>query len=99
MPRRPAIGLDIGTSVVRAVELTYGRSGITLERFGQLVLPPGAVLDGQVVHEDAVVDSRRKRWEAPDLSHKPVVLGVANQPVIVRQLELPWLPKAELRSS
>src|SRR4051794_33070132 len=99
MPRRTAIGLDIGTSVVRAVELSYGRSGTTLERFGQLVLPPGAVLDGQVVDEDAVAASLRKLWQATELSHKRVVLGVANQRVIVRQLELPWLPKAELRSS
>src|SRR3954451_11973003 len=99
MPRRTAIGLDIGTSVVRAVELSYGRSGTTLERFGQLVLPSGAVLDGQVVDEDAVVASLRKLWQATGLSHKEVVLGVANQRVIVRQLELPWVPKAELRSS
>jgi type IV pilus assembly protein PilM len=99
MPRRTAIGLDIGTSVVRAVELSYGRSGTTLERFGQLVLPPGAVLDGQVVDEDAVAASLRKLWQATGLSHKEVVLGVANQRVIVRQLELPWVPKAELHSS
>jgi type IV pilus assembly protein PilM len=99
MPRRTAIGLDIGTSVVRAVELSYGRSGITLERFGQLVLPPGAVLDGQVVDQDAVAACVRKLWHATNLSHKDVVLGVANQRVIVRQLELPWLPKAELRAS
>jgi type IV pilus assembly protein PilM len=99
MPRRTAIGLDIGTSVVRAVELSYGRSGTTLERFGQLVLPPGAVLDGQVVDEDVVATSLRKLWQASDLSHKRVVLGVANQRVIVRQLELPWLPKGELQAS
>ena len=99
MPRRTAIGLDIGTSVVRAVALSYGRNGITLERFGQLVLPPGAVLDGQVVDADAVATSLRKLWSATGLSHKNVVLGVANQRVIVRQLELPWLARAELRAS
>src|ERR671932_1576311 len=99
MPRRTAIGLDIGTSVVRAVELSYGRNGTTLERFGQLVLPPGAVLDGQVVDADAVAKSVRKLWSATGLSHKNVVLGVANQRVIVRQLELPWLARAELRAS
>ena len=42
MAGKTAIGLDIGTSVVRAVELSYGRGGITLERFGQVVLPEGA---------------------------------------------------------
>ena len=99
MPRRTAIGLDIGTSVVRAVELSFGRSGITLERFGQLVLPPDAVHDGQVVDGDAVAKALRKLWTATKLTHKQVVLGVANQRVIVRQLELPWLARGELAAS
>ncbi len=99
MPRRTAIGLDIGTSVVRAVELSFGRSGITLERFGQLVLPPDAVHDGQVVDGDAVAKALRKLWTATKLTHKQVVLGVANQRVIVRQLELPWLARGELSAS
>ena len=49
MARRTAIGLDIGTSVVRAAELSFGRGGLTLEKFGQVVLPDGAVRDGEVV--------------------------------------------------
>ncbi len=99
MPRRTAIGLDIGTSVVRAVELSFGRNGITLERFGQLVLPPDAVHDGQVVDGDAVAKALRKLWTATKLTHRQVVLGVANQRVIVRQLELPWLARNELSAS
>ena len=99
MPRRTAIGLDIGTSVVRAAELSFGRSGVTLERFGQLVLPPDAVNDGQVVDGDAVAKALRKLWSATKLSHRRVVLGVANQRVIVRQLELPWLARGELAAS
>jgi type IV pilus assembly protein PilM len=99
MPRRTAIGLDIGTSVVRAAELSFGRSGVTLERFGQLVLPPDAVNDGQVVDGDAVAKALRKLWSATKLSHRRVVLGVANQRVIVRQLELPWLQRSELAAS
>jgi type IV pilus assembly protein PilM len=99
MPRRTAIGLDIGTSVVRAVELSFGRSGVTLDRFGQLVLPPDAVHDGQVVDAEAVAKALRKLWSATKLSHRRVVLGVANQRVIVRQLELPWLTRSELAAS
>jgi type IV pilus assembly protein PilM len=99
MAGRTAIGLDIGTSVVRAVELSYGRSGITLERFGQVVLPDGAVRDGEVVEPEPVTSSLRQLWAATGFSHKRVVMGVANQRVIVRQLELPWMPREELRAS
>jgi type IV pilus assembly protein PilM len=99
MAGRTAIGLDIGTSVVRAVELSYGRNGITLERFGQVVLPEGVIHDGEVVDPVPVTRCLRQLWSATGFSHKKVVLGVANQRVIVRQLELPWLPQNELRAS
>src|SRR3954467_10761641 len=99
MPRRTDIGLDIGTSVVRAVELSFGRNGITLERFGQLVLPPDAVHDGQVVDGEAVAKALRKLWTATKLTHKRVVLGAATQRVMGRQLGLPWLPRGELPAS
>ena len=99
MARRTAIGLDIGTSVVRAAELSFGRGGLTLERFGQVVLPDGAVRDGEVVDVDAVSHTLRQLWSATGFGHKRVMMGVANQRVIVRQLELPWMEQDELRAS
>jgi type IV pilus assembly protein PilM len=99
MAGRTAIGLDIGTSVVRAVELSFGRAGLTLERFGQVVIPEGAVQDGEVVDTEAVSSALKQLWSATRLSHKKVVLGVANQRVIVRQMELPWMPREELSAS
>lgn len=99
MAGRTAIGLDIGTSVVRAVELSFGRSGVTLERFGQVVLPEGAVRDAEVVDPERVAAGIKQLWSATGLSHKKVVMGVANQRVIVRQLELPWMPREDLRAS
>jgi type IV pilus assembly protein PilM len=99
MAGRTAIGLDIGTSVVRAVELSFGRGGLTLERFGQVVIPEGSVRDGEVVDAVAVSAALKQLWSATGLSHKKVVLGVANQRVIVRQMELPWIPHEELRAS
>lgn len=99
MARRTAIGLDIGTSVVRAVELSYGRGGVTLDRFGQVVLPDGAVHDGEVVDAAAVTAAIRSLWSATRFGSKKVVLGVANQRVIVRQLDLPWMEQSELRKS
>lgn len=99
MAGRTAIGLDIGTSVVRAAELSYGRGGITLERFGQVVLPEGSVRDGEVVDPAQVATCLKQLWSATGFSHNKVVMGVANQRVLVRQLELPWMPPAELRAS
>ena len=96
MPGRTAVGLDIGTSGVRAAELSYGRDGITLEKFGQVALPDGAVRDGEVTDRAAVADAVKTLWKGSGFRGKRVALGVANQHVVVRQVDLPWMPKAEL---
>ena len=93
------VGLDIGTSGVRAAELTLGKGSATLERFGQVALPPGAVRDGEVIDSEAVAGALRQLWAQAKFSTKKVVVGVANQKVVVRQVDLPWLPADELRSS
>jgi len=38
------VGLDVGTHAVRAVELSFGRGRPAVQRMGQAVLPPGAVV-------------------------------------------------------
>lgn len=94
-----AIGLDIGTSGVRAAELSFGKGGVTLEKFGQVALPEGAVRDGEVLDGPAVTTAVRQLWSATKFSHKKVVLGVANQRVVVRQVELPAMAAADLKRS
>lgn len=99
MAARTTIGLDIGSSGVRAAELSFGRHGVTLEKFGQVAVPAGSVRDGEVVDPEAVAEAIQELWRATRFSGKKVVLGVANQRVVVRTVELPWLPMAELRKS
>lgn len=99
MASRTAIGLDIGTSGVRAAELSFGKGGASLRRFGQVALPPGAVRDGEVADPETVAGAIRQLWDSAKFGSKKVVVGVANQRVIVRQVDLPWLPADELRKS
>jgi type IV pilus assembly protein PilM len=96
---RSAIGLDIGTSGVRAAELSFGKGQVTLEKFGQVALPEGAVRDGEVVDPETVAGAIKQLWAHTKFSSKKVVIGVANQKVIVRQVDLPWMPADELKES
>lgn len=84
---------------MRAAELSTGRSGPTLERFGQVALPLGAVRDGEVVDVDAVAAAIKHLWSQARFHSKKVAIGVANQKVVVRQVDLPWMPLGELRKS
>lgn len=98
------IGLDIGSTAVRAVELEFAkgdraRSNPTVVRVGEQALPQGAVRDGEVVQSDVVSAALRRLWQQSRFDGRDVVLGVGNQRVLVRELDLPWLPLPQLKAS
>lgn len=93
------IGLDIGSSAVRAVQVEVKRGSSTLTRLGQVMLPAGAIRDGEVVDVDAVAGAIRELWSRYGLKGRKVALGLANQQVVVRQIDLPYLPADEMRES
>lgn len=95
---KPQIGLDIGTSAVRAAEVR-GRDPGTLTRFAQLSLPPGAVVAGEVIDEDAVAQVVRELWRRGGFKIKRVALAVSNPSVVVRQVDLPAMSEEDLRGA
>ena len=91
------IGLDIGSTAVRAVELVGDPP--TVVRASQVALPPGAVESGEVRDAAAVSDALRRLWSDGGFKSQQVWLGVGNQRVVVREIALPYLPDDALRSS
>ena len=89
-------GLDIGTFGVRAAEVETGSSPPKLTRFGQVALPAGAVSEGMVVDAEAVGAAIRRLWREGGFRAKRVVIGVANQGVIVRPAEMARMSAADL---
>lgn len=89
-------GLDIGTFGVRAAEVDTGSATPKLTRFGQVALPAGAVSEGMVVDAEAVGAAIRRLWREGGFRAKKVVVGVANQGVIVRPAEMARMSAADL---
>src|SRR6266513_1195602 len=92
------IGLDIGSTAVRAAELSGGTQP-TVVRAAQGPLPQGAVENGEVRDPLAVSDALRELWKRGGFSSGQVWLGVGNQRVVVREIALPFLPEKELKAS
>jgi type IV pilus assembly protein PilM len=96
---RKVVGLDIGTTAVRAAEVSVRRGQVVLERIGQAGLPEGVVVDGEVVEPGAVAIAIKDLWRRTRISSRRVVIGVANQRVVMRLVDVPWMEPNELRSS
>ncbi|GAA2723710.1 type IV pilus assembly protein PilM [Cellulomonas aerilata] len=105
MPKAGVVGLDVGSTHVRAAEirLARGRAGgnpvPTLTRYAEVRLPLGAVRDGEVADPSAVTDALRRLWAEGRFSTRDVNIGVGNQRVVVRELDLPWMPLPHIRAS
>ena len=60
MAKKGRIGLDVGSTAVRAVELVG--TPPTVVRASQVALPPGAVESGEVRDPGGVSDALSKLW-------------------------------------
>ena len=90
---RTVIGLDIEPSYVAAAEVRNG-DGIAIERAVSAPLDPGVMRDGEVTDPEALTEALRALFAEHNLP-KRVRLGVANQKIVVRTLELPRIEDAK----
>jgi type IV pilus assembly protein PilM len=93
------VGLDIGSTSIRAVETSHGKDGPVLRRFGHAPLPPGVVRNGVVHDPSTLTMTLKKLWSTAKLRSRQVVLGVTNPQVVVRQMSVSNLPAKEMRNA
>jgi type IV pilus assembly protein PilM len=95
-----AIGIDLGATSVRAAIITPGtmdgRPSVTVNGLGEQPLPAGAVVAGVVSDQGAVTRALKTLWDENKFECRSVILGIANQQVVVRDISLPNLPPAQL---
>jgi type IV pilus assembly protein PilM len=94
-----SIGLDIGSSAVRAAEVDTSQGRRVLRRYAQVGLPHGYVVDGEIVNVPGVSEALRRLWAEGGFTRTKVVTGISGPRVFVRQADVPALNKEDLRSS
>lgn len=82
------VGLEIEPSAVHAAQVSAdGR--LTIQHAASRPLAPGVVRDGEVVDVEALADAIRELFAEHKELGKRVRIGVANQKIVVRIIELP----------
>jgi type IV pilus assembly protein PilM len=93
------IGLDIGSTSIRAVQTSRGRNGPFITHCGQASLPAGAVRGGVVKESETVTVALKQLWSTSHFSSRDVVLGVTNPQVVVREMAVSNLPADKMREA
>ncbi len=95
------IGLDIGSSGVKLMELDHdAKEGVwRLRNFGMVGLPPEAIVDGAVMNTNVIVDSIRELVARHKVKTRDVCTSVAGHSVIIKRINLPLMTPDELEES
>ena len=93
------VGLDIGSSSVKAIELKPAGKGYRVSAMGVESVPPDSIVDGAIIDGGAVADAVRRLFSNKRFKAKDVVASLSGNSVIVKKITLPNMTEAELSES
>src|SRR5262252_5009792 len=97
--KKQLVGLDIGSSAIKAVELTKSKIGYQLSGFSYESLGPDAVVDGAIMDAPAVAEGIKKTFLTSKFKMKAVATGVSGHSVIVKRVVVPAATPSEIAAS
>ncbi len=95
------VGLDIGASGIRAVQLRPPRKGgpPLIRHASWIDLPPDVLREGELLDPKALTKALRQLWRRGRFRRRKVAFAVPASSVLTRQLDLPWMNPEDFRSA
>ncbi|MDZ4677828.1 MAG: type IV pilus assembly protein PilM [Oligoflexia bacterium] len=86
---KKVVGLDIGTSSIKLVEVEKSRQNITLTSFGFIPTPAGAIVGGEITNPDALTEAIRTLIQQTKTKRKKACTAVWGTAVITKKISMP----------
>jgi type IV pilus assembly protein PilM len=99
MGKKSLVGLDIGSSSVKAVELQRKGSNLHLMNLGFENLQADTIVDGQIMELNNVANVIMNIFTEHQIKTPRVAAGVSGHSVIVKNIVLPQMSEDELQES
>ncbi|HEY4057529.1 MAG TPA: type IV pilus assembly protein PilM [Kofleriaceae bacterium] len=96
---KQCIGLDIGSSSVKVVQLKKKGNGWALQAFGMQPLLPQTIVDGTIMDQEAVAEAIRQLWSRLKLKVKDVAIAIAGHSVIIKKISVPQMSSDQLATN
>src|ERR671915_1180208 len=97
--KKNLVGLDIGSSSVKAVELGGKRGSLQLVSLGYENLPSDTVVDGQIMELNYVSNVVSNIFREHQIKTDRIAAGVSGHSVIVKNIVVPQMSADELEES
>jgi len=95
---KTVVGLDIGSSCIKAVELKRSRGGIEVAHMGVEPLASDVVVDSMIMDSPSVSSAITKLFTENGIKSRAVATSVSGHSVIVKPISIPTRSEAELEN-
>ena len=90
------IGIDVGSSAVKLVQLKEMKETFQLLNVGIMPLPPEAIVDNAIMDSSAIVSAIKSLIASLGVKSKEVACSISGNSVIIRKITLPVMPVEDL---
>jgi type IV pilus assembly protein PilM len=97
--KQNTIGLDIGSSAIKLVQVSHTKQGVTLENIAYSQLEQDVIYDGAIRDMGRVVESVKALIATHTIKVKNVALSVGGHSVIVKKISIPAVSDKDLSES
>ena len=94
--KKDIVGVDIGSSAVKLVQLRETKGGYQLRSIGILPLPAEAIVDNTLMDSSSIVETVKTLLASSHASAKEAACSISGNSVIIRKISLPVMPVEEL---
>ncbi len=91
------VGLDIGSNSLKLAEIINTSHGYVLNRFRQIPVTPGIIVDGVLEDAAALSASIKELFRNSGCKGKGIVTSLSGSSVIVKKVTLAQMEEADLR--
>ena len=97
--KKETIGIDIGSSSIKLIQLEESEGRYRLSKFGIAYLAPEMIVDGTIMDSVRCVEAVQDLIKEQSISTKDAVISVSGHSVIVKRVTLPQMSEGELAES
>jgi type IV pilus assembly protein PilM len=90
------VGLDIGSSAIKLVELQERKGEHWLQRLGVEPLSPEAIVDGSIMDSSLVVDALNRLASATGVKTAGFATSLSGHSVIIKKIQVPAMSQEDL---
>lgn len=97
--KKSLIGMDIGSNVIKILRLDLSEDRPVITHFGMKDLPPEAIVDGEIMDRELVIQIIQDCAAEADIPNEPVASAVAGRAVIVKKIVMDKMSEEDAREA